>query len=96
MGLQGVCQKLIPHIQCRQRLLIQIDLLIRQTPGFSDGGVISGQRGKRRKLRRTVRHRHLRARLGDVVRKIDNLVVPIIHAHSVSHLLAKLELYLQI
>ena len=33
----------------------------------------------------------LLAIVGDVVREIDNLVVPIIHAHSVSHLLDKQE-----
>ena len=36
--------------------------------------------------------RHLWSRLGDVVRKIDNLVVPIVHVYSASPLLDKLEL----
>ena len=69
------------HIQCRQGLLIQLDPLIRQTPGFSDGGVISGQRGERSKLCRTVRHWHLRTRPGDVVWEIHNGIVFTVRVH---------------
>ena len=69
----------------------KLDLFIGQTSGFFDGSIVAGESGEGGKLRRSIRHRHLRSRSGDVVREIDNLVVPIIHAHSVSHLLDKLE-----
>ena len=89
--IKGIHEKLILHVQCSQSFLVKLDLFIGQTSGFFDGSIVAGESGEGGKLRRSIRHRHLRSRSGDVVREIDNLVVPIIHAHSVSHLLDKLE-----
>ena len=70
----------------------------RSAPGFLDGGVISGECCEGRELRRSIWHRHLWSRLGDVVRKIDNLVVPIVHVYCASpfHVTGDLWLPLQI
>ncbi len=78
--LYSIRDNLHPVTQSALHALIQLYPFTRQPRGFADGVAIAGQRGERRKLRRAIRNRHVRARRGDMVRQIYDVVIRLRHA----------------
>ena len=68
------------RVDARDLALIKLDAPVRQPACFRDGGVVAGEGGKGRKLRRAVMQRHARMVLRGRMRKIDDIVVFAAHA----------------
>ena len=67
-------------IDARDLALVELDAPVRQPTCFRDGGVVAGEGGKRRKLRRAVMQRHARMVLRGRMREVNDIVVFAAHA----------------
>lgn len=64
------------RVDARDLALVELDALIRQPSRFRDGGVVTGEGGKGRKLRRAVMQRHAWMILRGRMREVDDTVLP--------------------
>ena len=68
------------RVDARDLALIKLDAPIRQPSHFRDGGVVAGEGGERRKLRRAVMQRHAWVVLRGRMRELNDIVVFAAHA----------------
>lgn len=68
------------RVDARDLALIKLDAPVRQPTCFRDGGVVAGEGGERRKLRRAVMQRHARMVLRGRMREVNDKQIVLIAA----------------